>query len=250
MSTTSQELNSFRYWHLLIILHRMWSRRLWPRNHHRTRTRNEYKLRMCISKTIARLWKALIRGSSSMSLGWFSSVKMSSNQKKIDFQREMSNKNRNSLPRTPSQLDGKEKVLRLLKILRFYTWTMTFYFCKDVSVPREDDQLKDDNRNAAIYFFCFFYLLHEKPILNWGEQSQSHGLACHRPCHPWEDHRPCHPWEEGALESKSSTQIIFPFWVKLLKADVKNFERKWFNNNSTLSIVCWLSLDNNLLIEF
>ena len=52
----------------------MWSRRFWPRNHHRTRTRNENKLRMCIFKTIARLWKALIRGSSSMSLGWFSSI--------------------------------------------------------------------------------------------------------------------------------------------------------------------------------
>ena len=155
-------------------------------------------MRMCIFKTIARLWKALIRGSSSMSLGWFSS-----NRKKIDFQREMSNKNRNSLPRTPSQLDGKEKVLRFLKILRFYTWTMTFYFCKDVSVPREDDQLKDDNRNAAIYFCCFFHLFHEKPILNRGEQGQSHGLACHRPCH--------YPWEEGALQAKSSTQIIFPF---------------------------------------
>ena len=74
MSSTSRELDSFCYWHLLIILHRMWSRRLWPRNHHRTRTRNENKLRMCIFKTIARLWKALIRGSSSMSLGWFSSI--------------------------------------------------------------------------------------------------------------------------------------------------------------------------------
>ena len=41
----------------------------------------------------------------------------------IDFQREMSNKNRNSLPRTPSQLEGVKTSVSQEKVIRNLTFS-------------------------------------------------------------------------------------------------------------------------------
>ena len=83
------------------------------------------------------------------------------------FSEKMSNKNRNSMPRTPSQMDSKvEKVTSNLKYLRPHP-------CTDLDGSGEGDQLEDNNRDAEIVvvglLLLLLCLLGEEPIIHWGE---------------------------------------------------------------------------------